>query len=94
MLEVRYNTQTGEVTGWWGSRHGNGEVKLKNRPDEAMAMLDIGISDKPLNAWLFDGKKLSPNPDYVEPSPLRDLLAEVDELKARLNDITKVNGVA
>ena len=94
MLEVRYNTQTGEVTGWWGNRWGNEEAKLKNRPDEAIAMLDIGISDKPLNAWLSDGKKLSPNPDYVEPPPSRDLLVEIDELKARLDKITKVNGVA
>ena len=30
----------------------------------------------------------------VEPEPLRDLAAEIDELKARMDKITKVNGVA
>ena len=28
------------------------------------------------------------------PKPARDLEAEIDELRARLNDITRVNGVA
>ncbi len=85
MLEIRYIRDTKELTGWWGDRHGNHDVKLKNRPDEAMAMLDIPIPDKSLDAWLFDGKKLTPNPAYVEPEPPRDLLAEIDELKARLD---------
>ncbi len=86
MLEIRYKTDTKEVTGWWGNRFGNEEVKLKNRPDEAMAMLDIPIPDKSLEAWLFDSDKLIPNPDYVEPEtpkPVRDLAAEIDELKAK-----------
>ena len=85
MLEIRYNKITKELTGWWGDRHGNHEAKLKNRPDEAMAMLDIDIPDKDLSAWLYVGKKLIPNPAYVEPIPPRDLLAEIDVLKARLN---------
>ncbi len=46
MLEIRYNKTTKELTGWWGDRHGNYEVKLKNRPDEAMVLLDIPIPDK------------------------------------------------
>ncbi len=94
MLEVRYNETTKELTGWWGDRHGNHEVKLKNRPSEKMAMLDIDIPEKDLSALLFDGTKLIPNPAHVEPPPPRDLLAEIDELKARLDKITKVNGVA
>ena len=82
MIEVRYNTITGAVTGWWGKRFGNEEVKLKNRPDEAIVMVDLDIPSKPSEAWLFDGDKLIPNPDYVEPKPPRDLGAEIDELKA------------
>lgn len=66
MVEIRYNTKTGEVTGWWGSRFGNHDVKLRNRPDEAIVGLDIPIPDKPTEAWLCDGVKLTPNPDYVE----------------------------
>lgn len=67
MLEIRYNKNTGELTGWWGNRFGNKKAKLKNRPDEAIVMLDIPIPDKPLEAWLFDEatQVLIPNPDYV-----------------------------
>ena len=84
MLEVRFNIVTRELTGWWGSRFGNEEIKLKDRPDEAIIMLDIPIPDKPLDAWLYDSFHLVPNPDYVEPKPARNLAAEIDELKARL----------
>lgn len=86
MLEIRYNKSTKELTGWWGNRYGNHKVKLRYRPDEAMTMLDIHIPDKPLGAWLYDGKKLVPNPDYVELEPPRDLVAGIDNLKARLDE--------
>lgn len=68
MLEIRYNRKTGEVTGWWGSRFGNHEAKLKNRPSETIVTLDIPIPDKPLGAWLFDEatQSLKSNPDYIE----------------------------
>ena len=123
MLEIRYNTQTKKVTGWWGNRHGNTRwvknpldfgysealvellqtkqewddvaekevtlyeiegLKLRNRPNEVLVLLDIPIPDKPLEAWLYTGKKLIPNPDYIEPEPPRDLLAEIDTLKAEI----------
>lgn len=74
MLEIRYNKSTKVLTGWWGDRFGNHEVKLKNRPDEAMAMLAIPIPDKPLGAWLYDGKSLVPNPSYIEPIPDPDVI--------------------
>lgn len=93
MLEIRYNKTTKELTGWWNTRHGNHEVKLKNRPDEAMAMLDMGIPDKEIGAWLFDkpNKKLIPNPGYVEPKPSRDFATEIDLIKTEVAEIlTKV----
>ena len=93
MLEVRYNKTTKELTGWWGSRQGNKKVKLKNRPNEEIAMLDIPIPDKLLGAWLYDTDKLIPNPSYIKPKPPRDLAAEIDDLKARLDNITKVKGI-
>jgi len=89
MLEVRYNKKTGEVTGWWGNRHGNHEAKLKNRPNGAIVLLDIDVPDKPLEAWLYKDKKLVANPDYVEPLPPRDLFSEVDELKARIIELER-----
>ena len=85
MLEIRYQKKTGLVTAWWGDRHGNHEAKLKNRPNETMAMLDIPIPDKPLDAWLFDSGKLIPNPDYIEQKQTISLLARVKELEARLS---------
>lgn len=71
MLEVRYNTETKEITGWWGSRFGNHDVKLKNRPDEVIVMLDIPIPDRPLEAYLYDEvtQSLIANPEYVGPPP-------------------------
>lgn len=71
MLEIRYDTITKELTGWWASRFGNHEAKLRDRPDEAIVALDIGIPEKPLEAWLYDeaGESLQPNPDYIEPEP-------------------------
>ena len=89
MLEIRYNTKTKEVTGWWGSRFGKEEVKLRNLPDDAIIMLDISIPDKPLGAWLFDEatQALINNPDYIEPTPRRDLVAEIDEIKAKIENL-------
>jgi len=87
MLEVRYDKNTKLLTGWWGSRHGNHEVKLKNRPNEKIVNLDIPIPDKPLDAWLYDGKKLTANPAYVEPIPPRDYLSEIDELKLKVGEL-------
>lgn len=89
MLEIRYSTITKELTGWWGNRHGNHKIKLKNRPDEAIVMLDIPIPDKPLGAWLYDKatESLVPNPDYIEPTPPRDLAAEVGNHEKRIKKI-------
>ena len=89
MLEIRYNKTTKELTGWWGNRHGNHDVKLRNRPNERIVLLDIPIPHKPLGAWLCDGKKLTPNPDYAEPTPPRDLLKEIDELRAEIREMKK-----
>ncbi len=89
MLEIRYNRATKELTGWWGTRHGNHDVKLKNRPNEKIVLLDISIPDKPLEAWLCDGKKLIPNPDYLEPEPPRNLEAEIDELRAEIKELKR-----
>ena len=91
MLEVRYNKDTKEITGWWGSRFGNKEIKLKNRPSEAIVTLDIGVPETDLTAWLYDKgtKSLIPNPSYTEPKPEWNLYAEVDELEAEVTKIKK-----
>lgn len=87
MLEVRYNTITKELTGWCGDpmQFGN----LKDRGNEAIVVLDIAVPDKPLDAWLCDGKSILPNPGYIEPIPPRNLAAEIDKLKARVDKLEK-----
>lgn len=93
MLEVRFIKSTKELTGWWGSRFGNHPAKLKNRPDEAMVTLNIGIPEKPLGAYLIQNPDtnpmLIPNPSYVEPPAPRDVEKEVDDLKKRLEKLEK-----
>jgi len=89
MLEIRYNKNTKELTGWWGDRHGNHEIKLKNRPDEAIALIDTPIPDKPLEALLFDKETLVPNPSYAEPRPPRDFAIELNSLKAMVEGLEK-----
>jgi len=54
MLEVRYNIDTKQVTGWWGSRHGNHDVKLRNRPNEAITYLDIPVPSHTLENSFLD----------------------------------------
>ena len=91
MLEVRYNKEAKKVTGWWGSRFGNHEVKLKNRPDEVIAELDIPIPEKSLDAYLFNEANLSlvVKPDYVEPEPTTDLTSNLAALEARVKKLEK-----
>ena len=96
MLEIKYNTVTRELTGWWSSRHGNHEIKLRNRPDEAIITLDIPIPDKPLEAWLMkaDLSGLEANPNYIEPEPplstYISTIKAIDTAKARPVKVKRV----
>lgn len=96
MLEVRYNTVTKEITGWWGDRFGNHEVKLKDRPNEAIVMLNIPVPAQSSEALLYDEvtQTLIPNPSYRFPEPPRSshisVLAAVDAAKARPARIKRV----
>lgn len=67
MLEIRYVTATGRITGWRSDSPG--ELTLENHPGEALASID---APKPLNiseAWLYDEatQSLVANPAYIEP---------------------------
>jgi len=81
MLEVRYNTTTKELTGWWASRFGNWDIKLLNRPDEAIVELDIDVPELSLQAYLYDEatQSLISNPSY---SPPDGDIARAEELLA------------
>ncbi|KKM93249.1 hypothetical protein LCGC14_1210220 [marine sediment metagenome] len=86
MLEVRYITATGEVTGWCGDKNQFGNLD-RERVAEAIIVFDIPVPPLSLDACLVQGSKLIDNPSYIEPPPPRDLLVEVDELKARLDSL-------
>ena len=80
MLEVRYNTDTKKLTAWCGDEKQFGNLK---REGHTVVILDIPIPEKTCLAYLFDEatQTLIDNPDYVEPKPPRDPLAEIDELR-------------
>ena len=70
MLEVRYNTDTKQLTAWCGDPDSFGNLD-RGRGEEAIVVLDIPIPDKPMEALLYDEatQTLIDNPDYVEPEP-------------------------
>ena len=84
MLEVRYIIATGEVSGWCGDKAQFGNLD-RERTAEAIIILDIPVPPLSLDACLIKDNKLIDNPSYIEPPPPRDLEAEVDELKAKIN---------
>ena len=84
MLEIRYNKTTYRVSGWCGRERSFGN--LQDREGEEIVIIDMGVPPKALEAYLYDttGECLIDNSAYVEPKPPRDLLVEIDDLKARL----------
>ena len=87
MLEVFYETETKIITAW---RSVGRQGTRQTRNNESRAMLDI---EPPRNEgasvrdYILDGQTVKLRPDFVVPEPPRDLLAEIDELKARLDKI-------
>ena len=86
MLEVRYNKNTGQVTGWWGNLHGNHEAKLRNRPDEVIAVIDYPVPKSPPAAWFCNGLNLTTNPDYIEEPPAKSVEQQITDLRQELKD--------
>lgn len=75
MLEIRYNTDTKEVTGWCGDQSHFGHLDRSDNilfSNEAIVILDIPIPDGFCHAYLYDEatSTLVPNPAYSEPEPL------------------------
>jgi len=83
MLEIRYDKNTKVVTAWCGDSESFGNLD-RGRDNETTMVLDVPLPRKHCLAYLYDNikKKLVDNPNYVEPSSLRDLAKEIDELKA------------
>lgn len=66
MLEIRYNLDTREITGWCGDPAQFGNLD-RGWPTEEIDILDIPIPPKPLEAYLYEDGVLSDNPDYRPP---------------------------
>ncbi len=84
MLEVFYIEATKQVTAWRSEgRQGVRPV----RKGEAKAMLDIKAPASTARDYVYKGlaKTLELRPDYVPPPEPGDLVAEIDELKVRLD---------
>ena len=86
MLLITYNKTTKKLTGWNGDERQFSDCKSKDQ----IAILDIPVPNKSIRALSFDEATLTliDNPDYTEPVT-RDLAAEVDELKTKLDKLTK-----
>lgn len=78
MLEIRYNTETGELTAWCGDEAQFGHLD-RGWPTEAIAILNIPIPELPPEAYLYpaDEDLLVIDPDYIPPA---DDTARVQEL--------------
>lgn len=85
MLLIRYRKDNQQLTAWCADEK-RFERFVARDDNENIVILDIPIPDKPITAWLYDETsiKLIPNPDYREPSPIRNLPAEIDELKTKV----------
>jgi len=68
MLEVRYNTDTKEITAWCGDEAQFGNLE---REGHAVVILNIPIPSQEAGAYLFDEatQALIDNPDYIDPTP-------------------------
>lgn len=89
MLEILYDIATKEVRAWNADMGVKGNLKPKE--GQEVVILPIDPPDFESNVCYIDLKaeKVIPNPDYVEPEPPRDLVAEIDELKIELDKLVK-----
>ena len=85
MLKVRYSKETGILSGWATET----EIEfatLEARMDEDVAVLDIAkpnVDD--YEYFIYQDEQLKPS-GKLPPDPLRDPLAEIDEIKAKIAD--------
>lgn len=91
MLKVRYEMATNKITGWcafaenWDSLiAGEGEdiIWLENYDGVPSMETDFYFLNDVKDAIIV-------NPNYIKPEPVRDLAAEIDKLKARIETLEK-----
>ena len=83
MLEVLYDTNTKEVRAWNADDKVQGNFKPK--VGQEVIILPISPPDFESDWYKVDlaNKKVVGNPDYIRPI-VRDLVAEIDDLKAEI----------
>ena len=85
MLKIRYSRKTGLLSGWT-------DREAESRTLQADEVQDVALVDipKPLSAdyeyFIFSGGNLKPS-GKQEPMITRDLAAEIDALKARIEKL-------
>lgn len=82
MLKIRYNIETGQLSGWTD----NETEDLIARDGEAIEVIDIPKPDVDDYEYCYyrDGALV-----VVEPQPARDPLAEIDDLRMRVKKLEK-----
>jgi len=86
MLEIRYDINTKVLSAWCADEASFGNLD-RGRENEATAIIDSGIPDKPPMAWLFDKEKLTANPAYKEPVPVKSLADRVVDLETDVEQL-------
>lgn len=89
MIEIRYNTITKEISGICGDETQFKNLKPRHTGD-VITYIDSPIPTVSIEAILFDkaSDSIIANPGYVPPVS-RNLLTEMDQLKARLTQLEK-----
>ena len=89
MLKIRYNLETGLLSGWTDIEAEFGDLQPRERED--VAVLDIikpDVSDYEELAFIKDGLA----PSGKKPlQPVRDLATEIDELRAEIEKLKEDN---
>ena len=89
MLEVYYEEATKVIIAWRGEgRQGIRPV----RDGEARVVLDISPPSSEgasVRDYVLDNTTIKLRPDFVTPPPPRDLLAEIDTLRADIKELKK-----
>ena len=90
MLEILYDVATKEVRAW--NADDNVQGNLRPREGQEVVTWDIEPPAFKSDIYYVDlaYQAIVGNPDYVEPPPPRDLAAEIDDLKAKIEKQKKV----
>lgn len=87
MLEILYDIHTNEVRAW--NADINVQGNLNPKVGQHVIILPIAPPNFASDIYYIDlvNQKVVGNPTYIEPAPPRNLVAEIDDLKARVKKL-------